>query len=78
MRQLASVTEIIDASRAQDTRTPEQQLEALISMFCSAARVIDPSITKMWVGRGSEGLNQPYFISMERDEGASVVRRVKQ
>lgn len=77
MGQLASVSEIIDASRGNGTRTPEQQLEALIGMFCSAARAIDPSITKMWIARGGEGLNQPYFISMERDEGASVVRRVR-
>lgn len=77
MRQFASVNEIIDASRGKGTRTPEQQLEALISLFCEAARIVDPTITKMWVGRGGEGLNQPYFISMERDEGASVVRRAQ-
>lgn len=78
MRQLASLEEIVGASRGKGTRTPEQQLEALISLFCDAARAVDPTITKMWVGRGGEGLNQPYFISMERDEGASCVMRVKQ
>lgn len=77
MRQLASLDDIVGSSRGEGSKTPEQQLEALISLFCEAARIVDPTITKMWIGRGGEALKQPYFISMERDEGASVRRRAQ-
>jgi hypothetical protein len=71
---IARLKDILDEVRGDGTRTVNQQLEVLIDRFAMAVRVIDPSITKVWVCRGGEGLDQPCFVSMEREEGASARR----
>lgn len=68
----ATVRELISEIRKGGAGTSDQQLEALIDLFAKAARTIDPSIIKVWVGRGGEGLDRPCFVSMERAEQATA------
>ncbi|KQY21011.1 hypothetical protein ASD32_06425 [Rhizobium sp. Root483D2] len=68
----ATVRELVCDIRKGGAGTPDQQLEALIDLFAKAARTIDPSIVKVWVGRGGEGLDRPCFVSMERAEQATA------
>lgn len=71
-RQLSKAEDIVAEVSRNGIASAEQQMEALISLFCDAARSIDPTITKMWVGRGGEGAGKPFMVGMERLEGASV------
>lgn len=60
------VPEIVADIRAESDGTVNQQLDALISMFCDAARAIDPTITDIWVGKDGPDLLRPYGIRIDR------------
>lgn len=61
------VKEIVAEIRSETGGSVNQQLAALISMFCDAARAIDPTITDIWVGKDGPDLLRPYGIRIDRD-----------